>query len=62
MVLATATEHDLECWQLDFNAAFLAADVEVEVDIKMEKFDENGTPMVTIFLKSLYSLRQNPSH
>ena len=65
MVLAIAAEHDLECWQLDYNTAFLNADVEEEVYFKMapgyEEFDENGSPMVMRLLKSLYVLRQSPS-
>ena len=31
MVLAIAAEFDFECWQLDYNTAFLNARVEEEV-------------------------------
>ena len=44
MVLAIATDYNLECWQLDYTA-FLNADVTEEVYVKMapayEHFDEN---------------------
>ncbi|CAN0562946.1 unnamed protein product, partial [Laminaria digitata] len=63
MVLAIAAEYNLECWQLDYNTAFLNADVTEEVYVKMapgyEKFDENGVPLVMRLLKSLYGLRQS---
>ena len=43
IVLAIVAEYNLECWQLDFNTAFLNADVEEEVYVKMapgyEKFE-----------------------
>ena len=65
MVLAIVAEYNLECWQLDYNIAFLNADVE-EVYVKMalgyEEFDGNGVPMVMRLLKSLYGLRQSPSN
>ena len=66
MVLATAAEYNLECWQLDYNTAFLNADVKEEVYVKMapgyEQFDENGVPLVMRFLKSLCGLRQSPTN
>ena len=31
IVLATAAEHNLECWHLDYNTGFLDADVTEEV-------------------------------
>ena len=66
MVLAIAAEYNLECWQLDYNTAFLNADVTEEVYVKMapgyEEFDENGVPMVMRLLKSLYGLRQSPTN
>ena len=50
MVLAIASEYNLECWQLDYNIALLNADVTEEVHVKMapgyEEFDENGVPVV----------------
>ena len=64
MVLAIATEFDFECWQLDYNTAFLNAKVEEEVYVKMapgyEEFSNDGVPMVTRLLKSLYGLRHSP--
>ena len=65
MVLTMASEYNLECWQLDYNTAFLNADGTEEVYVRMapgyEGFDENGVPMVMRFLKSLYGLRQCPA-
>ena len=64
MVLAIAAEFDFECWQLDYNTAFLNAKVEEEVYVKMapgyEEFNNDGVPMVMGLLKSLYGLRQSP--
>ena len=64
MVLAIATEFDFECWQLDYNTAFLNAKVEEEVYVKMapghEDFSNDGVQMVMRLLKSLYGLRQSP--
>ena len=64
MVLAIAAELDFECWQLDYNIAFLNAKVEEEVYVKMapgyEEFSNDEVPMVMRLLKSLYSLRQSP--
>ena len=61
MVLAIAAEFDFECWQLDYNTAFLNAKVEEEVYVKMapgyEGFSNDGVPMVMRLLKSLYGLR-----
>ena len=60
MVLATAAEYNLECWQLDYNTAFLNTDVTEEVYVRMapgyEKFDENGVPLVMRLLKRLCGL------
>ena len=46
MVLAIAADCNLECWQVDYNTAFLNADVTEEVYVKMtpgyEQFDENA--------------------
>ena len=65
MVLAVVAEYDLECWQLDYNTAFLNADLKEEVYVKMapgyEEFDANGTPMAMRLNKSLYGLRQSPN-
>ena len=64
-VLAIAAAYNLECWQLDYDAAFLNADVTEEVYVKMalgyEKFDENGFPLVIKLLKRLCILRQRPT-
>ena len=64
MVLAIVVEFDFECWQLDYNTAFLNAKVEEEVYAKMapgyEEFSNYGVPMVIRLLKSLYGLRQSP--
>ena len=35
MILALAAKYDLECWQLDYNTAFLNADLKGEVCVKM---------------------------
>ena len=63
MVLAIAAEFDFECWQLDYNTAFLNATVEEEVYVKMapgyEEFNNDGVPIVTRLLKSFYGLRQS---
>ena len=64
MMLAIAAEFDLECWQLDYNTAFLNAKVEEEVYVKMapgyEEFSNDGVPVVMRLLKSLYGLQQSP--
>ena len=64
MVLAIAAEFDFECWQLDYNTAFLNAKVEEEVYVEMapgyEEFSNDGVPTVMRLLKSLYGLRQSP--
>ena len=66
MVLSIVAECNMECWQLDYNTAFLNADVEEEVYVKMapgyEEFDERGIPLVMRLLKSLYGLRQSPTN
>ena len=59
MVLAIAAEYSL-----DYNTAFLNADVTEKIYVKMapgyERFDKNGVPLVVRLLKSLYGLRQRP--
>ena len=66
MMLAIASEYNLECWQLDYNTVFLNADVTEEVYVKMapgyEQFDEDGVPLIMRLLKSLYGLRQSPTN
>ena len=65
MVLVIAAEYNLECWQLNYNTAFLNTDVAEEVYVKMapayEELDDNGVPMIVKLLKSLYSLCQSPT-
>ena len=64
IVLAIAAEFDFECWQLDYNTAFLNAKAEEEVYVKMtpgyEEFNNDGVPMVVRLLKNIYGLRQSP--
>ena len=64
IVLAIAAEFDFECWQLDYNTAFLNAKIEEEVYVKMtpgyEEFNNDGVPMVVRLLKNIYGLRQIP--
>ena len=66
MVPPIPAEYNPDCWQLDYNTAFLNADVTEEVYVKMapgyEEFDENGVPLVVRLLKSLYDLRQSPTN
>ena len=66
MVLVLATEYNLQCWQLDYNTAFLNAEVVEEVYVKMtpgyEEFDENGVLLVMSLLKSLYGHHQSPTN
>ena len=66
MMLATAAEYNLRCWQLDYKTAFLNADVTEEICVKVapeyEQFDENGVPLVMRLLKRLYGLRQSPTN
>ena len=57
MVLAVAAEFDFECWQLDYNTAFLNAKVEED-----EEFSNDGVPLIMRLLKSLYGLRQSPRY
>ena len=62
-MLAKAAEYSLECWQLDYNAAFLNADVTEDMHVKTapayEGSHENGIALVVRLLKSLYGLRQS---
>ena len=50
MVLPIAAEYNLEWWQLDYNTAFLNADVTEDVFVTMapgyEEFDDNRVPLV----------------
>ena len=66
MVLAIEAEYNLTFWQLDYNTAFLNADVAEEVYVKMapgyEQFDKNGVPLVMELLKNLPGLRQSPTN
>ena len=54
-------------WQLDAQTAFLYADVEEEVWVKMApgyeaKGEATGAPLVMKLLKSLYGLKQSPKN
>ena len=64
--LAIASEYNLECWQLEYNTAFLNADVTEEAYVRVapgyEEFDENGVPMVMRLLEPLYGVRHNPAN
>ena len=66
MMLAIASEYNLECWQLDYNTAILNAYITEEVYLQMapgyELFDENGVALVMRLLKSLYGFRQSPTN
>ena len=65
MVLAIVAAYNLEYWQLNYNTAFLNANVEEEVYVKMapgyEEFDKNGVLLVMRLFKSLYGLRLSPT-
>ena len=64
MMLAIAAELDYEVLMLDVQTAFLKADVEEKVYVKMapgcETYDKSGVPFVMKLKKSLYGLRQSP--
>ena len=66
MMLAIAVELDYEVHMLDVQTAFLNADVEEDVFVKMapgyEINDEAGVPLVMKLKKSLYGLRQSPKN
>ena len=64
MMLAIDVELDYEMLMLDVQIAFLSADVEETVHVKMtlgyETYDNSGVPFVMKLKKSLYGLRQSP--
>ena len=66
MMLAIAVELDYEVHMLDVQTAFLNADVEEDVLVKMapsyETNDEAGVPLVMKLKKSLYGPRQSPKN
>ena len=67
MVLVTAAEKGWTVWKLDVQTAFLYADVEEEVWVKMApgyeaKDEATGAPLVMKLLKSLYGLTQTPKN
>ena len=66
MMLAIAAELDYEVLMLDVQTAFLNADVEEKVYIKMtpgyKTYDKSGVPFVMKLKKSLYGLRQSPKN
>ena len=65
-MLAIAAELDYEVLMLDMQTAFLNADVEEEVYVKMapgyETYDTSGVPFVMKLKKSLYGLRRSPKN
>ena len=66
MMLVIAAELDYEVFVLDIQTAFLNADVEQDVFVKMapgyEIADKSGVPLIMKLKKSLYVLRQNPKN
>ena len=66
MMLAIVAELDYEVLMLDVQTAFLNADVEKEVNVKMapgyETYDKSGVLFVMKLKKSLYGLRQSPKN
>lgn len=62
---AIAAVYNLECWQLDYNAAFLNAEAIEGVYVKMvpknKEFDETNVSMSIRLRKSIYGLRQSTS-
>ena len=64
MMLAIAAELDYEVLMLDVQTAFLNADVEEGVYVKMapgyETYDKSGVPFVMKLKKSLYGFPQSP--
>ena len=66
MMLAIAAELDYEVLMLDVQTAFLNADIEEEVYVKMapgyETYDKSGNPFAMKLKKSLYGLRQSPKN
>ena len=66
MMLVIAVELDYEVHMLDVQMAFLNADVDEDVFVKMapgyETNDEAGVPLVMKLKKSLYGLRQSPKN
>ena len=66
MLLANAVELDYEVHMLDVQTAFLNADVEEDVFVKMapsyETNDEAGFPLVMKLGKSLNGPRQSPKN
>ena len=66
MMLAVAAELDYEVLMLDVQTAFLNADVEEEVYVKIapgyETSDMSEVPFVMKLKKNLYGLRQSPKN
>ena len=65
-MLVIAAELDYEVFVLDIQTAFLNADVEQDVFVKMapgyEIADKSGVPVVMKLKKSLYGLPQSPKN
>ena len=66
MMPAIAAELDDEVFMLDVQTAFLNADVEEDVFVKMtpgyDIADKSGVPLVMKLKKSLHGLRQSPNN
>ena len=66
MVPAIAAGLDYEVYMLDVQTAFLNADAEENIFVKMapsyERSNESGVPLIMKLKKSLYGLRQNPKN
>ena len=65
-ILTINAELDCNVYMLDVQTAFLNADVEEEVFVKMapgyKRSNESGVPLVIKLKKSLYGLRQSPKN
>jgi hypothetical protein len=59
MILSLVAQRDLELYQIDFDTAFLNADVEEDIYMEQpEGFHEGGPDMVCKLVKSIYGLKQ----
>lgn len=65
MMLAIAAEYSLDHCLFDYSTAFLKADMEEEVYVRMapgnEEFDEDEDQMKMRLLRSFYGIYQHPS-
>ena len=60
MMLALATEHDMEVHLSDVQRAFLNASLQLEVYLKQPKGADDGTSRVLRLRKAIYGLKQSP--